>query len=270
MYENGGGAVVHLEYSTPTVARTFVTNLYHTPNTPPFSDFTGVPRVGTAPLTVQFTDTSIDASSWSWDFGDGSPASYAQNPLHTYTTGGSYNVSLTTTNGIGSNTVSKDNYIVIGSLTPGFLGTYYPNQDWTAPGYIRSPPDTRIRFADISGNTTTQLDPTDEIGWPLSTLPSDEHFSVTWDGYWYVPVAGTYDFLLKSDDGSWLWIDESLVVDNGGLHSPQIRYGSATLSEGYHHIVVKMFEQTGQAVARLDYKNATMAGYAPVTEIGHI
>jgi PKD repeat protein len=270
MYENGGGAVVHLEYSTPAIARTFVTDLYHTPNTPPLSDFTATPRVGSAPLIVQFTDTSVDASGWSWNFGDGSPSSNAKNPQHTYTVGGSYNVTLTTSNAIGSNSASKENYIVTGTLTPGFLATYYPNEGWVAPGVIRAPADMRIRFADISGNTSTQYDPTDEFGWPLSTLPSDEHFSVTWDGYWYVPVAGTHDFLLKSDDGSWLWIDDTLVVDNSGLHSPQIRYGSASLTGGYHHIVVKMFEQTGQAVARLDYKNGSMADYAPVTDIGHL
>lgn len=270
MFENGGEAVVHLEYSTPTVARTPVTSLYHTPNTPPLSDFTATPRVGSAPLIVQFTDTSVDASGWTWNFGDGSPASNAKNPLHTYSTGGSYTVALTTTNGIGSNTVNKENYIVIGTLTPGFISTYYPNEGWVAPGFVRTPSDTRIRFADISGNTSTQFDPTDEIGWPLSTLPSDEHFSVIWDGYWYVPVAGTHDFLLKSDDGSYLYVDDSLIVDNGGPHSPQIRYGSVPLTVGYHHIVVKMFEMTGQAVARLDYKNATMADYAPVTNLGHV
>ena len=37
------------------------------------ADFSGTPTSGTAPLTVQFTDTSSGSwSTWTWDFGDGS------------------------------------------------------------------------------------------------------------------------------------------------------------------------------------------------------
>lgn len=38
---------------------------------------------------------SYNISSWSWDFGDASSASNLQNPSHTYTTPGTYNVTLT-------------------------------------------------------------------------------------------------------------------------------------------------------------------------------
>lgn len=50
---------------------------------------------GPAPLTVQFTDRSTGfPASWLWDFGDGSQSNL-QNPIHTYTNGGTYTVSLT-------------------------------------------------------------------------------------------------------------------------------------------------------------------------------
>lgn len=51
----------------------------------------------TAPTTVQFRDTSQGADSWLWDFGDGS-TSTLQNPLHTFPTQGSYQVTLTVEN----------------------------------------------------------------------------------------------------------------------------------------------------------------------------
>jgi PKD repeat protein len=264
MYENGGGAVVYLEYSTPTVARTFVTSLYHTPNTPPFSDFTATPRVGNAPLAVQFTDTSVDASSWSWDFGDGSPVSHAQNPQHTYASGGSYTVTLTTTNAIGSNAVSKPNYIVIGSLDPGFSASYYYDQGWTNLAGTRI--DNRIRFADDQGSTTYG---TDEVNWPTSMIGGMEDFSVSWDGFLNVPTGETYTFYLTSDDGSWLWIDDIIIVDNSGLHSPEERTGTATLSAGYHAIRVRMFENTGEAVAHLEYSTPTTAR-TYVTDVWHL
>ncbi|TDN37128.1 hypothetical protein A8B98_05215 [Hymenobacter sp. UV11] len=53
---------------------------------------------------VQFTDQSTGApTSWRWDFGDGT-TSTAQNPAHTYAGTGTYQVTLTATNAIGSTT----------------------------------------------------------------------------------------------------------------------------------------------------------------------
>ncbi|MDP3565498.1 MAG: PKD domain-containing protein, partial [Methanoregula sp.] len=270
MFENTGEAVLYLEYSNTTIARTLATDFCR--DSPPVAAFNATPLNGNGPLPVQFTDLSTDATVWSWDFGDGTPVSNDRNPLHTYTTAGQYNVTLTATNSFGTSTVTKVKYITVGYFARGFSGTYYPNAYWTEPGYASV--DPRIRFADISGNTTTQFDPTDRIGWPNPPLSTDNYFSVIWDGYLNVPADDTYSFLLKSDDGSCLLIDEGTVVENGCTprrpHSPEIEYGTISLTAGYHHIVVKMFEETGQAVARLDYKTPSMAAYAPVTDIWYV
>ena len=61
----------------------------------PVTNFSATPTSGTAPLTVSFTDlSSPPPSSWAWTFGDGG-TSTLQNPTHTYTTAGTYTVSLT-------------------------------------------------------------------------------------------------------------------------------------------------------------------------------
>lgn len=52
------------------------------------------------PFTVTFSDTSKNANSWLWDFGDNSIDSI-QNPIHTYTSSGTFNVSLKTTSANG-------------------------------------------------------------------------------------------------------------------------------------------------------------------------
>ncbi|UTB31826.1 MAG: PKD domain-containing protein [Methanobacterium sp. ERen5] len=58
---------------------------------------------GSAPLAVQFNDTSSNSpNSWNWDFGD-SGKSTNQNPTHSYTTSGTYNVTLITTNRLSLN-----------------------------------------------------------------------------------------------------------------------------------------------------------------------
>ena len=95
--------------------------------TTPVANFTGTPTSGNAPLTVQFTDTSTYLpTSWSWSFGDGSTTNSTQeNPVHTYSSAGSYTVNLTATNAGGSNTTSIANYInVLAALPiPVFNGT---------------------------------------------------------------------------------------------------------------------------------------------------
>lgn len=48
-------------------------------------------------LTVQFTDGSTGAGTWSWDFGDGTPFSNEASPKHTYAAPGIYTVKLTVT-----------------------------------------------------------------------------------------------------------------------------------------------------------------------------
>ncbi len=80
---------------------------------PPVADFKGTPTSGQTPLIVQFTDLSSNApGSWSWSFGDGG-TSTSQNPAHTYTTVGTYTVSLTATNDAGSDTKTRTGYISV-------------------------------------------------------------------------------------------------------------------------------------------------------------
>ncbi|UKN01467.1 PKD domain-containing protein [Paracrocinitomix mangrovi] len=47
---------------------------------------------------TSFTDLSIDAVAWEWDFGDGSAFSFTQNPTHVYGTSGTFDVQLVVTN----------------------------------------------------------------------------------------------------------------------------------------------------------------------------
>jgi PKD repeat protein len=83
----------------------------------PVADFTGTPLSGVPPLNVQFTDTSANnPTSWSWTFGDGG-TSTVQNPSHTYTANGVFPVSLTATNGAGSDTETKAGYITVNPVT---------------------------------------------------------------------------------------------------------------------------------------------------------
>lgn len=87
-------------------------------NQPPTADFSFLEDG----LTVDFTDASTDSDgsvvAWSWDFDDGT-TSTAQNPSHTYTSDGSYTVTLTVTDDDGAtDDVSKTVAVEDGSDPP--------------------------------------------------------------------------------------------------------------------------------------------------------
>ena len=61
-----------------------------------------------------------------------------------------------------------------------------------------------------------------------------EDFGLTFNGYINIPSDGLYDFFLSSDDGSFLYIGDSLVIDNDGLHGTGDVLGEIALKAGYH------------------------------------
>lgn len=67
-------------------------------------------------LRIDFTNTSTNALSYNWDFGDGSSSTQA-NPSHTYAAAGAYTVVLTATNDAGSSTYSQEFTVTSGSIT---------------------------------------------------------------------------------------------------------------------------------------------------------
>jgi PKD repeat protein len=99
---------------------------------------------------VQFTDTSSgSATSWTWDFGDGS-TSTERNPAHRFTRPGTYTVSLTAGNMGGSSTSTRPDYITVEAL-PGGGGDPSPlTVTALADAYTRSKYPTRNYGADSS------------------------------------------------------------------------------------------------------------------------
>ncbi len=81
----------------------------------PVADFVGTPTTVVVGNTVAFTDLSTNTpTSWAWTFAGGTPGtSTAQNPTITYSTVGTYSVTLTATNTNGGNPITKTNYITV-------------------------------------------------------------------------------------------------------------------------------------------------------------
>ncbi|MFY0685559.1 MAG: DUF1080 domain-containing protein [Cyclobacteriaceae bacterium] len=83
----------------------------------------------------------------------------------------------------------------------------------------------------------------------------DERFVVKYDGLLKIEQDGSYDFRLISDDGSYLFIDDKMIIDNGGKHGPTIIDGEMYLTAGDHPITVIFEEYTGGALISAQWFN---------------
>jgi gliding motility-associated-like protein len=90
--------------------------------------FSANPTTGIAPLLVTFTDLSTGAASYNWTFGDGSAVSTSTNPTNTYTTNGTYTVTLLITSGTCVDTATAI-IIVENGLTLEIPNVFTPNGD---------------------------------------------------------------------------------------------------------------------------------------------
>jgi len=121
---------------------------------------------------------------------------------------------------------NRSNYII----QPGFLGWYYENKSFEGkPKLVRY--DNKISFNDTSFNK----------------ILSGKQYSVIWGGRLYAPRSGLYKFYTESDDGSFLYLNDKLVVNNGGDHGIKTVKGAMFLTEGYYDIKIKYFNSSGSS-----------------------
>ena len=158
-----------------------------------------------AGIPVQFTNTSVGATSYSWDFGDAANStSTEENPTFVYSSEGTYTVSLTATTIYGSTTSTKDITVAAGQEAPASL--YY-----IAYGdeFIRS------LLLDDSGATTDILNLTGKAGIGLAYDATNQkiYFS-DFDTYpfgniWRANLDGSSAEMIVSDIGD----PYGLVID---------------------------------------------------------
>jgi uncharacterized repeat protein (TIGR01451 family) len=148
LYNISGVYTVTLTASNPGGSHTLVRPAYVTVHSPPNASFTGAPRVGWAPLTVNFTNYSDVADSYLWEYGDGATsATGAYIHSHIYDAPGVYTVRLTASNAYGSNTLIRHNYIAV--YDP-------PEPAFTAAPLAGVEPLT-VQFSNESQNATAYL-----------------------------------------------------------------------------------------------------------------
>ncbi|WP_246589144.1 PKD domain-containing protein [Methanofollis formosanus] len=159
----------------------------------PVASFTADPTSGEAPLSVQFTDTSLHATEYAWTFGDGE-TSDEDHPVHVYEDAGTYTVTLTVT-GPGGTDSAEDEIIVTGE------GVQTPFKDHTLPGRIEA------EDYDLGGEGVAYHDT--EVGnQGNSDYRSDDVDLEGWNG----AVATSYAY-----PGEWL--EYTVDIDEAGRYT---------------------------------------------------
>jgi len=133
----------------------------------------------------------------------------------------------------------KPGHRLVGQVyVPGESITRMPNFDSWVPVYtfVTANLDVTIR------NYTK--------GFPTPKMQSViENFAIRFRAELEINMPGVYVFELYSDDGSQLYIDGSLVVDNDGIHPATSQWGRINLKTGIHAIEIHYFQGPRQAIA---------------------
>lgn len=150
-------------------------------NDPSFANFEATDTLGKAPFEVQFSDLSINPTSWEWDFNnDDIIDSYEQNPTYVYEDTGYYSVRLDITSNSVLDFAIRHNYIHA-TTTTGMneesINTkdelsYYPNpfHDLITIEFSKGKLSETIRIFDISGKQVKTIEKQKNIN------------KIVWDG----------------------------------------------------------------------------------------
>jgi gliding motility-associated-like protein len=152
----------------------------------PVADFTTPNSTVCVNTPVTFTNTSsgVTPLSYTWNFGDGS-FSNTKNPTHTYTTPGTYTVSLT----------AKDNTPCQQTKTF-IINVVGPNAGFTMDKTFAICPPLVVSFTNTTTNATSYSWDMGKGGTPLTVFqPAGEVY----------PTPGKYDIVLTAKDANGCW-----------------------------------------------------------------
>jgi len=179
--------------------------------------------------TVSFTNLSKDATSYSWDFGDGTALSTEENPVHTYAAYGDYDVRLTAT-GDGGSEIKKITISVVkewpsitidGTFTdwadvPLFYSGFGEAGGSLMEAKVTSNAATSKLYIYIKGDLSAanhvlqvliDADGKANTGWQTANLASNGA-EYQFEYYIQDSWAGTYSWNSGGDVQDWPWIDD--------------------------------------------------------------
>ena len=136
---------------------------------------------------------------------------------------------------------------------PGLVGQYFRQRDefrndTDQPYLVRV--DPQVNFDETTGEF---------FGTKLA-----REFGVQWSGQLRVDAAGAYEFELRSDDGSRLYVGEQLVLDHAGNHPMRPKRATHVLQPGLHPVRVEYHQAGGGAGCVLSWKPPGADGFTVI------
>lgn len=148
-----------------------------------------------------------------------------------------YNFVVKARDGQG-NTSPASAQVVAATIVTGLDYAYYEGNWSVLPNFANETPEKTGTISNFS----------------LTPKLKNDQFGFVWTGIIQIPNSGSYTFYTSSDDGSKLWVNDQLVVNNDGLHGTQEKSGNISLSAGYYPIRAEFFEQGGSEVMQVRWR----------------
>jgi hypothetical protein len=108
-------------------------------------------------------------------------------------------------------------------------------------------PDLSTRTADVVRTDARIAYTSVSTAWAGLPATMADTFASRHTGWLKVDTAGSYTLFVSSDDGSRVYLNGALLINNDGLHGMQERSATLTLAPGFHHLRVEFFESSGGA-----------------------
>ena len=102
------------------------------------------------------------------------------------------------------------------------------------------------KCADIASSKLVKNYVSERIAYPEGKTGN---LAMAYNGYLEIPSDGVYTFSLLSDDGSILKLDNQVLIENDGLHSPAERSAQVALAAGLHKLELSYFDYFGGVLA---------------------
>ncbi len=155
-------------------------------------------------------------------------------------------------------TVCQGGNTTLAATASGGTAPYYYNWNGSSAGlnyaYYTGVWSTLPDFKTLTPESTGGVNNFD-----ISVVGGGDYFAMKFWGNINIATAGTYTFYTDSDDGSKLFIDGSLVINNDGIHAGQERSGTKTLTAGLHFIEVQFFEREGSESLSVQYAGPSIS-----------
>jgi gliding motility-associated-like protein len=126
MIVSGAGIIIVTNSNACGVASQSITIIENPIN----ASISANPFIGEAPLEVEFTNNSTNATSYNWDFGNGQTANTQTVASQTYTNSGIYIITLTVSNGVCSDIDSLSIEVLEDEPTLYIPNVFTPNGDY--------------------------------------------------------------------------------------------------------------------------------------------